>query len=98
MSVTAILDLQFKPDAVEEGLAIFRRILVDTRAFAGCESVSVIQDRDDPTRVLAIEVWESAEADAKYRAWRAGDGAIPDLPGVLAGAPRTTVGEVLADV
>jgi quinol monooxygenase YgiN len=91
MSVTAILDLQFKPDRVDDALALVRRILVDTRAFDGCESVTVVQDQTDPAHILAIEIWASAEHDAAYRAWRAGDGAITDLPELLAAAPRLTV-------
>lgn len=92
MSVITLLDLQLKPDAVEEGLALFGRILVDTRAFEGCESVVVIQDSEDPAHVVAVETWASLEADTKYREWRAGNGAIPELIPLLAGMPRTTVG------
>lgn len=96
MSV-ALLDLQLKPDAVEEGLTILRRVLAETRAFEGCESVVVLQDEADPAHVVAIETWASLEADAAYRAWRAGDGRIEDLPALL--ERRTlTVGSVLGDV
>lgn len=91
MSVTAILDLQFKPDRVDDALALLRRILVDTRAFDGCESVTVVQDAADPAHILAVETWASLEHDAAYRRWRAGDGAITDLPELLAAAPKLTV-------
>jgi quinol monooxygenase YgiN len=90
--ITSILEIQLKPDAVEEGLAIFARALVDTRAFEGCVSVVVVQDQGDPARIAAIETWESLEADTAYRAWRAGDGRIEGMPGVLAAAPRLLVG------
>ncbi|WP_026910591.1 putative quinol monooxygenase [Patulibacter minatonensis] len=96
MSITAILEVQFRPDVVEEGIEALGRVLVDTRAFAGNESVVVIQDRTDPTRVAAVEVWESLEADAAYREWRAGDGQPKELAPLLAGAPRLTVGEHLS--
>jgi quinol monooxygenase YgiN len=91
MSITSILELQVKPDRVEDALAILERILVDTRAFDGCESVVVVQDHADPAHLIAIETWKSLEHDTAYRQWRAGDGAIPDLPDVLAAAPRLTV-------
>lgn len=91
MSVTSILEVQFQPDRLDEGVAVLARALRDTRAFDGCLSVTVVQDHEDPTRVLAVERWASLEADAAYRAWRAGDGAISDLPGTLAGPPRLTV-------
>jgi quinol monooxygenase YgiN len=93
MSVTAIFEVQFRPDLVAEGLEVLDRVLDDTRAFPGIESVRVIQDAEDPTHVVAIEVWESLQADAKYREWRAGDGAPTDLVPLLAGSPRLTVGQ-----
>lgn len=92
MSVTALLDVQLKAETLDEGIAALGGILADTRAFAGNESVVVIQDEDDPTRLVAVEVWESLEADAKYREWRAGEGAPVALVPFLAGAPRLTVG------
>jgi quinol monooxygenase YgiN len=95
MSITSILELQVKPEKVEEALAILERILVDTRAFDGCESVLVIQDHADPAHLISIETWKSLEHDTAYREWRAGDGAVPDLPGVLAAAPRLTVAVAL---
>lgn len=98
MSFTAVLAVQFQPDAVEAGLAALGRILVDTRAFDGCESVTVVQDVDDPTRVLAVETWASREADDAYRAWRAGEGAPTELIPLLAAAPVLTRGQPLSDL
>jgi quinol monooxygenase YgiN len=98
MSITSILEVQIKPESVDEALAILRRILADTRAFDGCESVRVVRDTQDPTHFLAIETWESLAHDTAYRQWRAGEGAITDLPGVLAGVPRLTVAETLEDI
>lgn len=95
MSVTALLEVQLKPDAVEDGLAALKAILVDTRAFAGNEGVVVVQDKDDPAHVIGVETWESLEADAKYREWRAGEGAPTELIPFLAGAPKLTVGPQL---
>lgn len=98
MSVTAILDLQFRADRLDEALALFGRVLQDTRAFEGCESVVLIQDQTDPTHVVAVETWASSEADAAYRQWRAGEGAITELPPLLAAAPRLTVGPAVEGV
>jgi quinol monooxygenase YgiN len=95
MSVTAILELQFRPDAVEEGIEAFHRVLVDTRKFPGIESVVVVQDKENPAHVVAVEVWESLEADAAYREWRAGDGAPTELAALLVEPPRLTVGKHL---
>jgi quinol monooxygenase YgiN len=95
---TAILEVRLKPDSVDEGLGVVHRILGETRAFDGCLGVTVIQDAKDPAHLVAIEEWESPEKDAAYREWRAGDGAMPDLVALLAGAPSLTVGEARADI
>ena len=98
MAVTSILDMHFKPDSIDEVPAILRRILEETRGFDGCLGVTVIEDKDDPTHLIAVEQWESLEKDAAYRQWRAGDGAATDLPGLLAGAPSLTICENRSDI
>jgi quinol monooxygenase YgiN len=89
MSITALLELQLKPDSTTEGYRVLHETLTDTRAFAGCVSVDVLVDTTDPAHVMVIEVWESAEADAGYREWRAGPGES-NLGSVLAAKPTLT--------
>jgi quinol monooxygenase YgiN len=90
MSLTALLELRLKPDALDDAYATVRKTLADTRQFPGCKAVDVLVDRDDRAHIVVHERWESAEADAAYRAWRAGEGAN-DLGSVLAGAPVLTI-------
>ena len=52
----------------------------------------MLVDMTDPAHVMVIEVWESAEADAAYREWRAGPG-VSNLGSVLAAAPTLTTYE-----
>jgi len=89
MSLTALLELRLKPDSETEGYRVLHETLTDTRAFAGCVSVDVLVDTKDPAHVMVIEVWESAEADAAYREWRAGPG-VSNLGSVLAAPPTLT--------
>jgi len=89
VSITALLDLQLKPGSPEEGYRVTHEVLGATRAFPGCLRVDVVIDTKDPLHVLVIEVWESLEADAAYRAWRAGDG-VSNLGTVLAAPPTLT--------
>jgi quinol monooxygenase YgiN len=98
LASTAILELRLKPDAIDEGLDVIHRILGETRAFDGCLGVTVIQDNDDPGHLIAIEEWESLEKDSAYREWRAGDGAMTDLPGLLTGAPSLSIGNARSDI
>lgn len=93
MAVTSILDLTFKPEALEDAKRLLDRVLAETRGFDGCLGVDVVQDVNDPNRLIAIERWESVEKDTAYRQWRAGEGAIVDLPPLLAGVPRLTICE-----
>jgi quinol monooxygenase YgiN len=75
MAITALFELRVKPEALDQGLhAELHSILNDTRAFDGCLGVEVLIDAADPTHIVAVERWESAEHDAAYRAWRAGEG------------------------
>jgi quinol monooxygenase YgiN len=92
MSITALLELQLKPESPTEGYRVVHETLADTRAFAGCVSVDVLVDTTDPAHVMVIEVWESAEADAAYREWRAGPG-VSQLGSVLSAQPTLTTYE-----
>lgn len=89
-SITATLELRFKPEAVEEARTVLARVLAETRAFEGNEGVDVLVDADDPAHWIAYERWASAEHDAAYRTFRAGPGQITDLGPLLAAAPVLT--------
>ena len=86
MTLTVILDLRLKPEAVVGALATLGQILTGTRAFDGCLGVEVLVDAADSAHVILLERWASVEADAAYREWRAGAGAT-DLGSLLAGPP-----------
>jgi quinol monooxygenase YgiN len=87
MTVLTHFELRIDPPRLDEALAVLDRILEDTRAFAGCHRVTVAQDEADPAHVLVIAEWDSAERHDAYLAWRAGEGAVPELPDLLAGDP-----------
>lgn len=94
MAVVAVLELTFKPDALDAAREVMTRVLTETRAFPGCVSVTSVVDSQSPNTWRFIETWESAEHDAAYRKFRAGEGAITDLGPLLAGAPSLTTGTV----
>lgn len=87
MPVSALFDLRVHPDRVDDALAVLRRILRDTRAFDGNLAVSLEQGDDDPTRLLVLSRWASPEHHQAYLDWRAGDGAVAELPSLLAADP-----------
>ncbi|MET0702175.1 MAG: antibiotic biosynthesis monooxygenase [Mycobacterium sp.] len=90
MPVTVLLELKFKSESVTEAKDVFRRELVKTRAHAGNLVTDVLIDADDETHWVIYEVWETVEDDDAYRAFRAGDGKITDLPPLLAAPPVKT--------
>ena len=66
---------------------MFARELAKTRAFQGRLVTDVLVDEDDEAHWIIYEVWETVADDEAYRAFRAGDGKITDLPPLLAAPP-----------
>lgn len=97
-TVTAILDMRLKPEVLDEAPATLRSVLKDTRAFPGCLQLDVLIDEADPAHVVVYEVWESAEADAAYRAWRATPEGKSALGTLLAGAPTMSKFSTASDI
>ena len=90
MAITAILDLQLKPEAVATASEVIHETLTATRAFPGCFHVAVLVDSSDPAHVVLYETWESVEHDRAYRAWRATPEGASRLGSILAAAPKLT--------
>jgi len=90
MPVTVTLELRFKPDAVSAGRNLMRRTLQVTRAFDGNLGTDVLVDQDDEAHWLIYELWDTVEADEAYRAFRAGEGKVTELPPLLAAPPVKT--------
>jgi quinol monooxygenase YgiN len=91
VAITAILDLQLKPESLETASDIIRETLVATRAFPGCYHVAVLVDSADPAHVVLYETWESADHDHAYREWRATPEGASRLGSILAAAPKLTL-------
>jgi quinol monooxygenase YgiN len=90
MAVTVILELQFKPESVATAREVFGRALKDTRAFPGNIRTDVLIDEADEAHWVIYELWESVEADEAYRAFRAGEGKLTEVPNLVAAPPVKT--------
>ena len=97
MSVTVLLELRFKPESLADARDVFVRELQKTRSFQGALTVEVLVDEDDETHWVIYEGWETVADDEAYRAFRAGEGRIVDLPPLLA-APPVKIRYVTTDV
>jgi quinol monooxygenase YgiN len=92
MSTTVFLEVTLKPDLdPAEVERIEREVLSQTRAFAGNLGIEVLVTDADPTNVVVLERWESAEAHAAYVAWRATPEGHNELGSLMAGRPVTRV-------
>jgi len=90
MAITVVLELRFKPEAVPAGRDFMGRALQDTRAFEGNLGTDVLVDEDDEAHWLIYELWDTVEHDEAYRAFRAGEGRLTELPALLAATPVKT--------
>jgi quinol monooxygenase YgiN len=82
MSVKVVLEFHLKPDAVGEVKASFREVLPDTRAFKGCENISVMQSQEDPNLLVILEQWDTRESYEAYYKWRSDTGTIAMINGL----------------
>ena len=90
MPVTVILELKIKPESITDARDVFRRALTDTRAFPGNLGIDVLVDENDEGHWLIYELWESVEHDEAYRAFRAGEGKLTEVPALLGAPPVKT--------
>jgi quinol monooxygenase YgiN len=94
-----VASIRTKPGRTDEIIDGLTDILPDTRAFAGCNRLDVVQDVDDPTRIALIEEWDSKEQFAAYRAWRAETGTgLARWADALAEPPAIRVYEQRRDI
>lgn len=91
MSMTVLLEVQLRSDVSSETTeAAIRETLAQTGAFAGNESLEVLVDDADSTRVVVVERWASAADHGAYVTWRATpEGAAAALAAVITGPPVT---------
>ena len=82
--------VHFEADALagkaEDLIALFQEVLPDTRAYDGCEGVTVHRDQDAPDRLVLLERWSSRSRYEEYLQWRAERG-DPRLAALLTRPP-----------
>ena len=62
MSVARIGETQAKPDTTQDLRDFLRSIMPGIKSSQGCESVTLYQSQDDPTKFTMIEIWDSIES------------------------------------
>jgi quinol monooxygenase YgiN len=87
MSVLALLEVNVKPEYVNEFKSYMKEILPDTRVFNGCQSVELQVNQDNEVNLVLVEEWETREAQGKYMAWRAETGVVERIVSMISGPP-----------
>ena len=62
MSISRIGETQSQPQTTEELRDFLKSIMPMIKSSQGCESVTLYQSHDDPTKFMMIEVWDSIES------------------------------------
>jgi len=91
-----LAELQIKPGERQAFLDYTVENLNISRSVAGNIAFDILIDESSPETVLFYEVWESAEAQQAYMAWRIERGDLTTLMSFLAGEPKFTALRSLA--
>ncbi len=86
MSTLVLFEAEALAGRGEELVALFEEVLPDTRAYEGCEGVTVHRDQDHPDRLVLIERWTTRPLYDAYLQWRA-ERNDPRLPALLTKPP-----------
>ena len=62
MSISRIGEMQAKPDSIETLRDFLLSIIPMIESSRGCESVTLYQSQDEPSKFLMIEMWDSIES------------------------------------
>ena len=85
MSVLVLLEAQMKaPDEVEK---LLREEIGKTRAYDGCEGLTIHRNLDDTNTLVLVERWETRGHYEKYLAWREERGDLDRFGKILEGPP-----------
>lgn len=86
MTFTVLLEFQVKEGSIDVP-EILREVLAQTSAFEGNESLEVLVDDADASKLVVVEKWVSVEARNAYVAWRATPEGANRLGSLMAAAP-----------
>ena len=86
MGVVVLVEMQAKPECVEDVKALTKDNLVATRAYEGCQGVDVYDNMDETGNLVLYVRWDSRLHCEKYLVWRTETGTM-DRVGALLKAP-----------
>lgn len=85
-----LAELSIKPETRDAFLDYTVENLAESRSAPGNIRFEILIDQAQPDRVMFYEVWQTAEAQQAYMAWRIQRGDLTKLMSFLAGEPKFT--------
>jgi quinol monooxygenase YgiN len=85
-----LAELTVKPEMRDSFLDYTVENLAISRSAAGNIAFDILIDESRPDQVIFYEIWESAEAQQAYMAWRIERGDLTTLMAFLASEPKFT--------
>ena len=76
MACQVLVEFRIKDGCEEKLKQTIKQFLPDTRDFPGCLTLHMVRDKEDPTKIIIVEMWESKDDYDKYLAWRTDRGDV----------------------
>lgn len=86
MAVLVLVEAKAKPDMVESIKDFVTPLFPETRAYDGCQGVTMYVEPEGQTFVF-VEHWDSTAQYERYLAWRTETGVLDQLVSMLDGEP-----------
>lgn len=96
-NLVMLAELTVKPEKLAAFLDYTAGNLAVCRSYPGNIAFEILIDETRPDTVLFYEVWESAEAQQAYMAWRVQAGDLTTLLSFLGGEPKFTALRCIAN-
>lgn len=96
-NLVMLAELTVKPEKLAAFLDYTAGNLTVCRSYPGNIAFDILIDETRPDTVLFYEVWESAEAQQAYMAWRVQAGDLTTLLSFLDGEPKFTALRCIAN-
>ena len=88
MSILVLVDVQIKPEKFNDLKSWMKNNLPDTRAFDGCNGLTIQRDQNDPGHMVFVQDWDSKAQYEKYLEWRSERGDVEELVSWTDGEPK----------
>jgi quinol monooxygenase YgiN len=87
MAVLVILEGKAKREGLASLKSFLQHRFPETRAYDGCQGITMYLDRADEQTFVFVEHWDSISHFERYAAWRQETGELAKLFSMFEGAP-----------